>query len=281
MPEVRRELRWERDAVMDASIRRAVAALTWGDDAERHFDLAAQRIQRALLEVNVPALEGVEIGVRAEAARLVGGDMIDVFPFGRDGLAFAMGDASGKSLAAAMTALMVRYLVRGLVRAVGVADLGTLMCHINGVVNEDLDDEAFITFLLGVYDAPSGTLRVANAGHEPALIVRRALSPVESLDRHGIVLGIEHDASYPETRCTLADGDLVVLYTDGLTEATNERGELYTLARLEEKLLELRDRSAQEIADVVFETVRTYAAGEFRDDATILVLRAVQSSTMR
>src|ERR1700741_1125093 len=124
---------------MEASIRRAIAALTQGDDAERHFDLAAQRIQRALLDVVVPPIEGVEIGVRAEAARLVGGDTIDLFPLGA-GLVFAMGDASGKSLAAAMTALMLRYLVRGLLRALGAENLPLVMHHVNGVVSEDLEE---------------------------------------------------------------------------------------------------------------------------------------------
>lgn len=262
---------------MDASIRRAIAALTRGDDAERHYDLAAQRIQRALLEVDVPPVEGLEIGLHAEPARLVGGDTLDLFLHGGRTLVFAMGDASGKSLAAAMTALMVRYLVRGLVRALGVRDLGLLGRHINDVVSEDLDDGTFITFLLGVYEPAHRSLRVVNAGHEPPLVLRRDSPAVETIDAHGVVLGIERDAAYAETGCGLGEGDLVVLYTDGLTEATNDRGELYTLARLEENLLEFRKRSAQEVADAIFEAVCTYSAGELRDDATVLVLRRTPS----
>ncbi|HTJ27896.1 MAG TPA: PP2C family protein-serine/threonine phosphatase [Candidatus Limnocylindria bacterium] len=258
---------------MDASIRHAVAALTRGSDADLQFDLAAERIQRALLEVVVPQLDGVEIGVRAEAARLVGGDTIDVFPSG-DKLVFAMGDASGKSLAAAMTALMLRYLVRGLLRALGTESLPLVMNHVNGVVSEDLDDGTFITFLLGVYEANRGVLRFVNAGHEPPLVLRREAQRLETFDTHGVVLGVQQGAPYPEGSCRLGPGDQVVLYTDGLTEATNERGELYTLARLEENLLALRDRPAQEVADAVFDTVCAYAAGTMRDDATILVLCA-------
>ncbi|HYZ16238.1 MAG TPA: PP2C family protein-serine/threonine phosphatase [Candidatus Acidoferrum sp.] len=259
---------------MDASIRRAIAALTRGDDAARHYDLAAQRIQKALLAVEVPSIEGLEIGVHAESARLVGGDTIDLFLHDGQTLVFAMGDASGKSLAAAMTALMVRYLVRGLVRAIGVRDLRLLGHHINGVVSEDLDDDAFITFLLGVYEPERRAFRVVNAGHEPPLVLRRDATKVETLDAHGVVLGIQRNAAYPEAECRLGDGDIAILYTDGLTEATNDRGELYTLARLQEQIVELRDGSAQEIADGIFDTVCTYSAGELRDDATILVLCA-------
>jgi phosphoserine phosphatase RsbU/P len=83
----------------------------------------------------------------------------------------------------------------------------------------------------------------------------------------------QREAAYPEVACRLEQDDLVVLYTDGLTEATNERGELYTLARLEENLLSLRERRAQAVVDAIYDAVCTYSAGELRDDATILVLR--------
>lgn len=259
---------------MNNAIRRAVAALTRGDDADRHFDLAAKRIQEALLDVAVPAVEGLEIGVHAEPARLVGGDYIDLYGLSGGSLVFAMGDASGKSLAAAMTALMLRYLVRGLVTAMGVADLTTLLGHVNTVVSEDLSDGAFITFLLGVYDAPSRSVRLVNAGHEPPLVLRAGEAMVGSIEAHGIVLGIGPTVAYPEVRCAIGRGDLVVLYTDGLTEATNERGEMYTIECLSADLVANRGRSAQDIADAMFEAVRVHANGELRDDATLLVLRA-------
>jgi sigma-B regulation protein RsbU (phosphoserine phosphatase) len=262
------------EAYVNGAIRRAVAALTLGDDAERHFDLAAKRIQHALLDVTIPPVEGMEIGVHAEPARLVGGDYIDLYRVSGGSLVLAMGDASGKSLAAAMTALMLRYLVRGLLTALGSDDLTTILRHVNTVVSEDLSDGAFITFLLGVYDAPSRALRVVNAGHEPPLVLRAGAQRVESIEAHGIVLGIGPSGHYPEASCHLGAGDLVVLYTDGLTEATNERGELYTIERLTADLLANRHRSAQDLADTMFETVRVHANGELRDDATLLVLRA-------
>ncbi len=258
---------------MDLTIRRAIAALTLGDDAERHFDLAAQRIQHSLLDVTIPDVDALDIGVHAEPARLVGGDYIDLYRVGESSLLFALGDASGKSLAAAMTALMLRYLVRGLVAALGTGDLANVVRHINAVVSDDLTDGAFITFLLGTYDGADGSLRFVNAGHEPPLLLRARSEKVETLDAHGVILGIQPDAEFAEAACRLEPGDLLVVYTDGLTEATNERGELYTIERLSQDLVEKRDRGAQDVAESVFETVRRYAAGEMRDDATILVMR--------
>jgi sigma-B regulation protein RsbU (phosphoserine phosphatase) len=258
---------------MDAAIRRAVAALTLGDDAERHFDLAAKRIQDSLLSVTIPKVAGYELGVHAEPARLVGGDYIDLYPFGETSLVFALGDASGKSLAAAMTALMLRYLVRGLVTANGIHDLALQLRHINRVVSEDLTDGSFITFIMGVLDASTGAFRAANAGHEPPLLLRRASDQVETIDPHGLVLGVEATSTYSEVRCDLEPGDLVVIYTDGLTEATNTRGELFTIDRLCESIVRDRALDATALAESVFSTVRDFAADELKDDATIFVVR--------
>jgi len=258
---------------VDTAIRRAIAALTLGTDAQRHFDLAADRISRTLLDVVAPAIEGIEIGVRAEPSRLVGGDYIDLLPSGRSGLLFALGDASGKSLAAALNALMLRYLVRGLVTALGTQALDTIVQHANTVLAQDVDDDSFVTFILGAIDPDLGQLRLVNAGHEPALILRRTSATVEVTQSHGIVLGVMDGATYPQETVAISRGDTIVLYTDGLTEATDQRGELFTVDRLCEEIVRNRSCPAKRLADAVFDTVRAYAGHELRDDATILVLR--------
>jgi sigma-B regulation protein RsbU (phosphoserine phosphatase) len=256
---------------MDTAIRRAIAALTHGADAQRHFDLAADRIARALLDVVLPSTDGIEIGFCAEPSRLVGGDYIDLFR-SRSGIVFGLGDASGKSLAAALNALMLRYLVRGLVTALGTTDLALLVKHANTVVTQDVDGDSFITFVCGELDPDAGMLRLVNAGHEPALILRAGADAVEVASAHGIVLGVTPDAEYAEVAVAVGRGDTMVLYTDGLTEATNERGELYTIDRLCEDIVTHRALPPQELADSVFATVRRFANNELRDDSTILVL---------
>jgi sigma-B regulation protein RsbU (phosphoserine phosphatase) len=258
---------------MDTAIKRAIAALTFGADAQRHFDLAADRIARALLEVAIPAVDGIDIGFCAEPSRLVGGDYLDLFRSNKNGIVFGLGDASGKSLAAALNALMLRYLVRGLVTALGTGDLALIVKHANTVVSQDVDDDSFITFTCGEVDPAAGTLRMVNAGHEPALILRKDAAEVEVTQVHGIVLGVNVDAVYTEFTVSIAAGDTVVLYTDGLTEATNERGELYTIDRLQETIIAHRALTPQGLANAVFETVRKFANSELRDDSTILVLR--------
>jgi serine phosphatase RsbU (regulator of sigma subunit) len=258
---------------MHRSLRGAIAALTGGEDAGRQYHLAAERIQQALLDVALPGLEGVDLGSRAEPSRLVGGDYLDIYELDGRLLVFGLGDASGKSLAAALNALMLRYLVRGLIRVLGPEDLASIMRHTNGVTAEDMPDDAFITFLLGVLDTESGALQIVNAGHEPALILPRDSGQVSAMAAHGIVLGIAPDTRYVQQNETLLPGDLALFYTDGLTEATDKKGELYTLERLIEAFIAGRELPAQQLADSIFEAVKTYSNGPLRDDATILIVR--------
>ena len=259
---------------MHDSIRTAIAALTLGEDAQRHFDLAAEQIQRALLAQRVPEYERAEYATHAESARLVGGDYIDIF-LSDDRLLFGLGDASGKSLAAALHALMLRFLVRGLMRSIGPDDLPSVVSHMNAVIADDLQSDHFITFLLGAYDPGPRLLRTVNAGHEPPLILRRNAPSAETIDPHGMVLGVLPQQKYPCVETTLEPGDLVVCYTDGLTEATNARGELFTIHKLCEYLARHRNDSATDIANGIFTSVKAYAQGELRDDATLFVMRAI------
>jgi phosphoserine phosphatase RsbU/P len=256
--------------VMWTSLYRAVGSLT---DSERDFDLAAQRIQEALLTIHVPTIPGLDLGVSASPARRVGGDYIDLFPINERQLVFGLGDASGKSLSAALNALMLRYLVRGLVRAMGSRELEAITGHTNSVVAEDLrEGDHFITFVIGAIDASSVVLKIVNAGHEPPLILRAGCSLVEALSSHNLVLGVNADARFIPEETLLAIGDRAIIYTDGLTEATNKHGELFTIERLKETILAHSHLGAQDLSEALFETVKTYAGQEMRDDATVLVI---------
>jgi sigma-B regulation protein RsbU (phosphoserine phosphatase) len=258
---------------MYRSLKKTIAALTGGEESEREFSLAAERIQRALLDIALPQIANLDIGVKAEPSRLVGGDYVDLFVPDEQSLVFGLGDASGKSLAAALNALMLRYLVRGLVRVLGRDNLLAIVTHTNEVVTEDMTDGSFITFLLGAIDTESGALRIVNAGHEPALILRRNADVAYSMDASGIVLGITTEPSFSEQNTSLSPGDLALFFTDGLTEATNNKGELYTVERLRQAFVAARALSSQDLADSIFATVKAYSDGSFRDDATVLVIR--------
>ncbi len=252
---------------------RTLVGFSTGDDAGRHLELAAERIQHALLDVCVPDVSRYEFGVYAEPAMLVGGDYIDLYRCSDNVLVFGMGDASGKSLAAALNSLMLRYLMRGLAKALGPDDLVRIVEYANEVLSEDMDDGSFVTFLLGALEIESGKLCVVNAGHEPPLLLTADADRVRTLDVHDIVLGITIVTNYREEEYVLKDGDLAVFYTDGLTEATNTDGEMYTIEGLKRALLKHRDLPARDLARTLFEAAKRHTNGPMRDDSTILVVR--------
>lgn len=259
---------------MWSSLRRTITAFTGGDDdAQRHFELAASRIQHALLDVVVPEVKGYDLGVYAEPAMLVGGDYIDLYRCSDDVLLFGLGDASGKSLAAALNSLMLRYLMRGLAKALGPLDLVKIITHANDVLAEDIEEGSFITFLLGTLEVESGLLRVANAGHEPPILLAAGADAAHTLDEHDIVLGITKDTDFREEQYSLVAGDIAVFYTDGLTEATNTQGEMFTIEGLKKELVRRRDLPAHELALAMFQAVKSYTEAPLRDDSTIFVAR--------
>jgi sigma-B regulation protein RsbU (phosphoserine phosphatase) len=169
---------------------------------------------------------------------------------------------------------MLRYLVRGLVRVMGSDDLESITAHTNNIVADDLrDGDHFITFAIGAIDASSGALNIVNAGHEPPLILREGCSSIEAMFSRNLVLGVNHNERFIPEASHLGVGDLIVVYTDGLTEATNKEGELFTIECLKETILGQRRLGSQQLAANLFDTVKTYAGQDLRDDATVLVIR--------
>ncbi len=248
------------------------------EHGDRASDLAAiaDRIARSLLEIDVPGIAGVEIGVRAAPARIVGGDYLDVIvrPEEPGAFTFAIGDASGKSLPAALKAMMLKYLVRGLVRVLG-ADLASIVRRTNEVVCEDIEPDSYITLAIGTLSADRRTASFAVAGHDPALVWRHATRTIDELPPGGILLGFNPQARYAVQSAPIEPGDVIVLYTDGFTEAKSPDGEQFTLARVKDGIARYAGCTAQELADALFEEVEAYGNRTRSDDTTIVVVRVV------
>jgi phosphoserine phosphatase RsbU/P len=246
-----------------------------GRDLLHEFESVADRIQRSLLDIKLPPWPGLEVGYRAAPARIVGGDYVDVIARTDAPPLFAIGDVSGKSLPAALRAMTLKYLIRGLVSVLD-ADLSTIVGRANDVSNVDIEPDTFVTFCLATLTNGLRTLRIANAGHDPPLILRRGSREVEQMEPGGLAMGVETGMVYREQTAAVGSGDVIALYTDGFTEARSPSGEQFTLAHVKDGLLEFRDLPAQQLADALFETIETYAAGTLNDDATILVARIAE-----
>ena len=245
------------------SIGRAIAGLD-GPNLLKEFEDVADRIQRSLLTIDVPRVDGIEIGMRAAPARLVGGDYVDVVARPGKTPIFAIGDVSGKSLPAALRAMALKYLVRGLISVLD-GDIASIVAHANEVVCADIEPDSFVTFCMAELGNDLRSLRVANAGHDPALILRAATRGIEQMDVGALAMGIEPRVTYREQCASLQAGDTVAFYTDGFTEARNPEGEQFTLAHVKDGLLEYQDLPAQELADALFDRIEAYAAGTLND----------------
>jgi sigma-B regulation protein RsbU (phosphoserine phosphatase) len=231
----------------------------------------ARRIQQQLLPESPPSVPGWEVTASNQPSRHVGGDYHDFLPRPDGGLGIAIGDVSGKGVPAALlmsnlqAALRVRSLPGEATERV-VEDVNRQICRNTG-------PEGFISFFLGELATACGDLEFTNAGHNPPVLVRRD-GRVEVLEEGGLLLGVFPEATYDRGRVGMDPGDCLALYTDGVTEASNPEGELFSEERLIEALVRHRERSAADVHRSVMEEVARFQDGlPPDDDLTLIVLK--------
>jgi sigma-B regulation protein RsbU (phosphoserine phosphatase) len=237
---------------------------------ERELELAAA-IQRQILPRDLPRVEGVEIAARNVPTRQVGGDYFDLFPLSRGRLGFLVADVSGKGVPAALLVSTVHAAVHLQIdEAKTIADL---IGRIDRHLQKYAATRKFLTCFFGVIEPDSGTLRYVSAGHNPALL-RRGDGSVDQIKATGVPLGMFPNASWKEETVILEPGDLLCVYTDGVTEALNAADEEFGMDRLSRLLV--APSSPDEICRAVFENVSAFAADVPQyDDQTLLILRRV------
>jgi serine phosphatase RsbU (regulator of sigma subunit) len=236
----------------------------------------ADSLQASLLPAELPVLPGVEFAAAYEPATYaegveVGGDFYDVYP-SPGGWGIAIGDVCGKGEDAAAVTAAARHAIR--VLAHWNPDPADVLDRANQVLLSDELDARFVTACAGYLRWDTGRLQVAmaSAGH-PAPMIIRADGHVQPLRGGGMVLGVFPDAAADAEDVELRDGDLLVMFTDGVTEARSPEME-YFEARLPGELARLAGRSAEEVVAALRAQVLEFSASELRDDVTILVLRA-------
>jgi len=251
---------------------------------ERDMQLAAE-IQRQILPKGVPSLPGYEIAGWNRPAREVGGDYYDLLPLdsGSDDsgeqtmerLGVALGDVSGKGVPAA---LMVSTLHSAIRLLMGRVETGPrLVERLNRHILASSAPNKFITLLVGELDPETGVFRYVNAGHNPGLLLR-ADGSIERLDPGGLPVGLLPGGTYRADRVCLELGDLLCLYSDGITECASPDDEELGEERLIELLRRVADRPVGEVLDAVKEAVATFAEGAPQgDDQTMVLIRRKRS----
>ena len=272
----------DRDLVRTAAQQAAVAidySRLIGRAAEqealrRELDIARD-VQAGLLPQRRPAVHGLDYDGTCRMAREVGGDYFDFLDLGAGRLGLALGDISGKGVSAALLMASLQALLRS--RADQHADdPAVLVSQINASLAESTDSSKFATFFYGVYDAGTRTLRYVNAGHNPPFLLRAGTTVVSRLRPTGMALGFDRSAAYAEGREALQPGDILLAFTDGLTEAINEAGEEFGEARAAGLLVGNRSLGAGDLQRLMADELASFCGREPQfDDVTIVVARVV------
>jgi len=206
------------------------------------------------------------------AAREVGGDFYDYFMLDEEHLGFVIGDVSGKGVPAAIFMAMSRTLIR----ATAMREHSPERClnHVNRVLSAESDSAMFVTVFYGVLNIHNGKLRYCNAGHQSPYHLRPPQGVEELPSSNGLVLGVLEDMKYDMLETAMDPGDSLLLYTDGVTEAMNRNGELYSDERLLNHLKLLPVLSTKDLVCDVFKDVRQFSGdAQQSDDITAIAIR--------
>jgi len=261
-----------------ASLERLIEESKQRQQLEAELEIARE-VQARLFPSTVPAVEGIEMLGVCRPARVVSGDFYDYLAPRRGLLVVTFGDVSGKGISAALVMASLHSAIRahlGELASAGAEGLGPAIERIVGRVNahmfESTASNKFSTLLFAAYDAAEGKLVYCNAGHLPPLLLRDG--EVTALEVTGMVLGALEGVGFRAARVALEPGDLLALYTDGLTEPEDPSGQEFGETRLQKALLNRSGQPPAAIVKGVMDDVLQWTgAATLHDDMTMLVVR--------
>jgi phosphoserine phosphatase RsbU/P len=248
-----------------------MTSTAWVSDVSGQL-AAASEAQQHFTQHWPQAFDTVNYSARCRQLCELGGDCCGFIPLPGHRLGLFIADASGKGLPAALSIAGVQSSLRTAFAFAG-CDLAAVINVVNREVHAWSEAGKFATLFFGVFDEATSTLRYVNAGHNPALVVRQDGS-TPSLAATGLPVGMFADSTYEEVEVQLSRGDLLIAYTDGITEATDPAGEELGVERLRWAATDNPGQDAEGVVQAIFKTVDKFSRGRQDDDATVLVLQA-------
>jgi serine phosphatase RsbU (regulator of sigma subunit)/DNA-binding transcriptional regulator YiaG len=271
----------EREVEAIAKMDRAPKALQFLEDDEtssvldRRDLVVASEVQRASFPQQPPSIPGLSCTSFCEPARTVGGDYYDFLPLRNGAWGIAIGDVSGKGIGAAL----IRASLQASLRAQALyarSKIETVMRNVNTLVCKSSPEHFFATLFYAEYQPASRTLKYVNAGHNPPIVLRRSLvrSEVVPLNAGCVPVGVFEDSQYRSKTFQLEAGDVLVAYTDGITESENLTGDPFGHERLERILCGCDGRDPRETLQHILHELSAHSAGcSQTDDMTLLVMK--------
>jgi len=255
---------------------RLVAELATRQRLEQELKVARD-IQTSFLPSFCPEAPGWQLAAFWRAARQVGGDFYDFLPLPREHQGLVVADVADKGVPAALFMAVTRTLTRS-VAIGGHRTPAEALMRVNELILSDARSDLFVTMFLADL-SPVGRVVYANAGHNPPLVVHAATGELEYLRGHGMALGVLPEVTLHDQNLKLENGDVLVLYTDGVTDALNARGDEFGLGRLEQAIVTYRHHSADSIVAAIQDALGKFVGDEppFDDLTLIVAKRAVES----
>jgi PAS domain S-box-containing protein len=239
----------------------------------------AAEIQQSFLPEVIPQVAGFDVAAQSVMAKEVGGDFFDVMPFEvmaleKGTLGVLIADVSGKGVPAALFMALSRIVVR--VNALWHRDPAKTIEYSNNVIAQDSRSGMFVTLFYGILSEENRTLTYVNAGHDSPLVCRARDGSIERLLPTGIILGARENQKYGARTTDVGPGDVVVLYTDGVTDAIDSAVDMFGEERLQDIVRENAHLSSREILTKILAGVEEFSRGEPQfDDITLLVIKGV------
>jgi len=239
----------------------------------------AAEIQKSFLPDTITQIEGYDIAAKSVMAKEVGGDFFDVIPLevvplGAGKLGIMIADVSGKGIPAALFMALSRIVVR--VNATWYASKpAAAIRDANTIISHDSKSGMFVTLFYGLMDSTSHSFTYVNAGHNPPIHYSAADNTLSELEATGIAMGVLDDAQYTQDTVQMAQGDLLILYTDGITEAENNQLDMFGLDQLKKVILASHTLPSRDIIEAILAAVRSFTGDQPQsDDITLMVIRS-------
>lgn len=232
----------------------------------------ASRMQKKIIPQDVKYIFGLEVANYFEPAKEIGGDYYDYVAHPNETFSVTMADVSGKGVPAAFLMALARSILRTLSTR-GIEPKEELNA-LNQIIYQDITEDMFITIMHCKFDYKTKTLTYSNAGHNPILVYKSAIDEIVSYSVKGVAIGFVENYEYRQASLKLDRGDIVVLYTDGITEAENQKKELFGMERLKKVIYKNKNASAEEIKQSLLASLEDFKDNyEQVDDSTFVILK--------
>jgi len=238
-----------------------------------HELVFARKIQERFWPNEPPNMGGIEVAAVSIPATQVGGDYYDFISLSEEKIGIAIGDIAGKDVSAALLMATTRSALRVQAEE-NTRSLSDIFFQLNNAIYRDTAPEKFLTLFYGILDSKSRRLKYINGAHNPPIIYNSNTQQMKQLDVGGTLVGMFSDMSYEDGIVQLHSGDALVMYTDGITEASNLRGELFSEEHLHKIIRECTSLNAHELLNAIRREVNDFSMGvPQQDDMTLVVVK--------